>query len=166
MPAILRHSLVIHTALFLAVAMPAACPVHAADAAFDHEDWQLVCDNTRTCRAAGYQSDAADMPVSVLLTRKAGAGTAVAGRVMLGDGWVQQIQNTTEFIVPQSAVAEYPAITPSLALGGPAATGPVTARHSRPRSVRELPETLSSGTLDASWRFGCRKRLKRLAGSQ
>ena len=93
MPVILRHSRVIHAALFLAMAMPAACPAHAADAVFDHEDWQLVCDNTRTCRAAGYQSDAADMPVSVLLTRKAGAGTAVAGRVMLGDGWEDSLLN-------------------------------------------------------------------------
>ncbi len=23
--------------------------------AFTHHDWELACDNTRTCRAAGYQ---------------------------------------------------------------------------------------------------------------
>ena len=78
-------------ALLLALAAPAALPAHAADTSFDHEDWQLVCDNTRTCRVAGYQSDDADMPVSVLFTRKAGAGTAVAGRVALGDGWEDSV---------------------------------------------------------------------------
>lgn len=74
-------------ALLFAMAAPVACPARATDATFDHGDWQLVCDNTRTCRAAGYQSDDAAMPVSVLLTRKAGAGTAVEGRVMLDDHW-------------------------------------------------------------------------------
>ncbi len=37
---------------------------------FTHHDWELACDNTRTCRAAGYQSDDDQLPVSVLLTRK------------------------------------------------------------------------------------------------
>ena len=93
MPLISHLTRVVPIALLLAMAMPAACPAHAADAVFDHEDWQLVCDNTRTCRAAGYQRDAADLPVSVLLTRKAGAGTAVAGRVMLDDGWNESMLN-------------------------------------------------------------------------
>lgn len=40
---------------------------------FDHHDWMLACDNTRTCRAAGYQDDVGgNLPVSVLLTRKGG----------------------------------------------------------------------------------------------
>jgi hypothetical protein len=82
-----HRSRFVHAALFIAMAAPAAFPVQAVDASFDHEDWQLVCDNTRTCRAAGYQSDDADLSVSVLLTREAGASTSVAGRVTLGDGW-------------------------------------------------------------------------------
>ena len=44
----------------------------------------MACDNTRTCRAAGYQSDDERHAISVLLTRKAGPGQAVTGRVMLG----------------------------------------------------------------------------------
>jgi hypothetical protein len=45
---------------------------------FSHKDWGLQCDNTRTCRAAGYQSDSGDSdPVSLLLTREAGPDTAV-----------------------------------------------------------------------------------------
>ena len=36
---------------------------------FVQDDWQVVCDNTRTCRAAGYASEALiDDPASILLT--------------------------------------------------------------------------------------------------
>lgn len=44
---------------------------------FYHHDWELACDNTRTCRAAGYQSDNDELLVSVLLTRKAGPQQAL-----------------------------------------------------------------------------------------
>ncbi len=53
-------------------------------ASFSHNDWQLVCDNTRTCRAAGYQSEGDEMSVSVLLTRKAGPNQPVTGQLMIG----------------------------------------------------------------------------------
>ena len=82
-----QRSRFLHAALLLALAAPMAFPVRAVDTAFQHEDWELVCDNTRTCRVAGYQRDDSEMPVSVLLTRKAGPATAVVGRVRLGDGW-------------------------------------------------------------------------------
>ncbi len=53
---------------------------------FLHKDWELACDNTGTCRAAGYQRDQDhEAPVSVLLTRVAGPGAAVSARVMLGN---------------------------------------------------------------------------------
>lgn len=55
-----------------------------AGLAFSHNDWELACDNTRTCRAAGYQSDEEEMAVSVLLTRKAGPRQSVIGELMLG----------------------------------------------------------------------------------
>lgn len=51
---------------------------------FSHHDWELACDNTRTCRAAGYHADEDELKVSVLLTRAAGAGAPVQGQVMLG----------------------------------------------------------------------------------
>ncbi len=42
-------------------------------ASFSHKDWELRCDNTRTCRAAGYQEESGDSePVSLLITRAAG----------------------------------------------------------------------------------------------
>ncbi|TCB78527.1 DUF1176 domain-containing protein [Acinetobacter sp. ANC 4173] len=46
---------------------------------FSHEDWELYCSNTGTCRAAGYQNDDVSQsePVSLLLTRHAGAKQAV-----------------------------------------------------------------------------------------
>lgn len=56
-----------------------------AGLSFSHNDWELACDNTRTCRAAGYQgSDGEEMAVSVLLTRKAGPGQPVTGQLMIG----------------------------------------------------------------------------------
>ena len=51
---------------------------------FWHEDWELACDNTRTCRAAGYQADNDELAVSVLLSRKAGPGEPVTGELMIG----------------------------------------------------------------------------------
>lgn len=64
-----------------------ALSVHADSRglAFSHHDWELVCDNTRTCRAAGYQSDQDELPVSVLLTRKAGPNEPVTGELMIGN---------------------------------------------------------------------------------
>ena len=45
---------------------------------FQHKDWALQCDNTRTCRAVGYQAEASDSePVSILLVREAGPSTPV-----------------------------------------------------------------------------------------
>ncbi len=58
----------------------AAAPVELV-----HQDWQVVCDNTRTCRLAGYQAENnSDFPVSILLIRRAGADAGVVGKVKLG----------------------------------------------------------------------------------
>jgi Protein of unknown function (DUF1176) len=51
---------------------------------FTHLDWEVACDNTRTCRAAGYQADDAENPVSLLLTRAAGPNQPVQALVALG----------------------------------------------------------------------------------
>ncbi|WP_353613456.1 DUF1176 domain-containing protein [Mangrovibacter phragmitis] len=51
---------------------------------FSHKNWEVVCDNTLTCRAAGYSPEEGQGG-SVLLTRKAGAGSAVTGKVMLAE---------------------------------------------------------------------------------
>lgn len=53
---------------------------------FQHHDWELACDNTRTCRAAGYHAqDGRNLPLSVLLERKAGPGQPFEARLRLGD---------------------------------------------------------------------------------
>ncbi|MBC3862606.1 DUF1176 domain-containing protein [Undibacterium jejuense] len=52
---------------------------------FSHNDWELACDNTRTCRAAGYNADGDDMAVSVLLTRQAGPSQAVIATLKIGE---------------------------------------------------------------------------------
>lgn len=52
---------------------------------FEHGDWEVACDNTRTCRAAGYQSDDDELTISVLLTRQAGAQQPVLGELMIGE---------------------------------------------------------------------------------
>jgi hypothetical protein len=61
-----------------------ACPVLAGAQSFEAKDWQVVCDNTRTCRAAGYSVDGSDNPVSVLISRASGAGMPVFGELQLG----------------------------------------------------------------------------------
>ena len=50
----------------------------------EHKDWEVVCDNTRTCRIAGYAKEE-DPSGSILLTRAAGPGTETVGEVTLGD---------------------------------------------------------------------------------
>lgn len=73
-----------------------ALPVQAADkdpVGFRYKDWGLQCDNTRACRAVGYQSEAGDSePVSIRLTREAGPDTPV----------VVDLQVSTEQATPAS----------------------------------------------------------------
>ncbi|MBD8642959.1 DUF1176 domain-containing protein [Stenotrophomonas sp. CFBP 13724] len=74
--------------LLLLAPLPALCasPTELVGIDFGHHDWTLACDNTRTCRAAGYQNDeAADqLPVSVLLTRHGGPDQPISASLMLG----------------------------------------------------------------------------------
>lgn len=60
-------------------------PISTAAVELNHHDWQVVCDNTRTCRLAGYQAENnSDFPVSVMLVRRAGSDAEVVGKVKLG----------------------------------------------------------------------------------
>ncbi|WP_437887406.1 DUF1176 domain-containing protein [Phytobacter sp. V91] len=52
--------------------------------AFNHKNWEVVCDNTLTCRAAGYSQEE-EASGSVLLTRKAGADAPVTADVVLAE---------------------------------------------------------------------------------
>ena len=49
-----------------------------------YQDWDLVCDNTGTCRMAGYQEgDGSEHPVSILFTRAAGENAVVEGKLTI-----------------------------------------------------------------------------------
>lgn len=73
--------------LMMALSFCSTALFAAPSNSFSHKDWEVVCDNLLTCRAAGYQSDNSEQLVSVLLTRKAGAMSAVTAQVQLG-GWL------------------------------------------------------------------------------
>ena len=75
--------------LTLCLASAFTLPVYAAapePLVFAHYDWELACDNTGTCRAAGYHDEEAETAaaLSVLLTRAAGPQAPVTGQLMLG----------------------------------------------------------------------------------
>jgi hypothetical protein len=81
------------TAAILPVAMPAAAESdkgYLSKAAtgegflFQHHEWEIACDNTRTCRAAGYHPEPDELKISVLLTRAAGPDTPVKGALKIG----------------------------------------------------------------------------------
>jgi len=72
------------TAFLLATAAAHAAAI-GAGLDFSHQDWQLACDNTRTCRAAGYAPESGEDGASLLLTRHAGPGQAVAVELLVDD---------------------------------------------------------------------------------
>lgn len=57
--------------MFITTLLASALGSFTEGLSFQHKDWELVCDNTRTCRAAGYSAESGGL--SVLLTREAGA---------------------------------------------------------------------------------------------
>jgi hypothetical protein len=69
---------------FLFLAAAAAWTTAAGAQSLALGDWQVVCDNTRACRAAGYSLEGSDMPASVLLARASGPGMPVVGELQLG----------------------------------------------------------------------------------
>ena len=86
-------------------------PALAADAygdpfegdGFVKDDWQLVCDNTLTCRAAGYSEDGAEWRGSILMTLKAGEKLPTT-QVLLNDwDW-----NSSEQTVDQQELLNKP----------------------------------------------------------
>lgn len=74
----------VRTGLLALTILSAPLMAQESGASFSHKDWEVVCDNTLTCRAAGYSAEEGTGG-SVLLTRQAGAGTAVSGKVMLSE---------------------------------------------------------------------------------
>ena len=52
---------------------------------FEHKDWELACDNTRTCRAAGYHEEDDGPNATILLTRAAGPNQPIKVELQLAD---------------------------------------------------------------------------------
>ncbi|TDM05894.1 MAG: hypothetical protein C4K60_14475 [Ideonella sp. MAG2] len=65
-----------------------------APLSWEYGDWQLVCDNTRTCRAAGYTTEAERIRSTVLIERAAGPGTplALSWKVEVGDSAAEELR--------------------------------------------------------------------------
>jgi hypothetical protein len=53
----------------------------AAGVHFEHGDWEVVCDNTLTCRIAGYSPEKDEQYGSVLITHAAGPSAPLEGMV-------------------------------------------------------------------------------------
>jgi len=70
--------------ILLSLSATLAWPQAAGAQSFDSKDWQVVCDNTRACRAAGYSVQGSDNPVSLLIARASGPGQPVYGELQLG----------------------------------------------------------------------------------
>ena len=80
-------------------ALPAVAQDNLPGLYFSHGDWELACDNTGTCRAAGYQPGDSGLAVSVLLTRKAGPGQAVRGQLQIGEPATEAARRKTPAIL-------------------------------------------------------------------
>ncbi|WP_296402520.1 DUF1176 domain-containing protein [Psychrobacter sp.] len=87
-----KHSIFILTLMGLMGAT--GLPATASDAfgtpfsnnGFEKDDWQVVCDNTLTCRAAGYQDETTETkPASIMLVAKP--------KVALPEGYVKLIDD-------------------------------------------------------------------------
>lgn len=63
-------------------AAPACAGTLAPGLSFSHQDWELACDNTGTCRAVGYPKDTGAYGAALLLTRPAGPHAPVSGQLM------------------------------------------------------------------------------------
>ncbi|MEN2750878.1 DUF1176 domain-containing protein [Psychrobacter sp. FBL11] len=68
----------------VAISAIALSSISNAAVELTHQDWQVACDNTRTCRLAGYQAENSDFPISILLMRRAGSDANVIGKIKLG----------------------------------------------------------------------------------
>ena len=61
-----------------------AAPIAAGAQSLEGKDWQVACDNTRACRAAGYSVEGSEHPVSLLVARASGPGQPVVAELQLG----------------------------------------------------------------------------------
>ena len=68
--------------ILLLTLLPVAAMATSIKGMGNYQDWDLVCDNTGTCRMVGYQDESSD-PVSILFTRAAGENATVEGKLTI-----------------------------------------------------------------------------------
>ena len=74
---------------------------------FTHKDWELVCDNTRTCRAAGYHTEEDAAPnATILLTRAAGPNQRVSVDLQLADDDTHPPQSPLQMTIDGQRLGE------------------------------------------------------------
>jgi hypothetical protein len=131
--------------------MPSAAFAQAG-VSFSHLDWEIACDNTRTCRAAGYHAADQETGVSVLLTRTAGPDQAVAAQVQLAhyDEDAAPLPTQVQMMVDRRAIG-------SVKLAKDSATGTLTTAQ----TAALLAAVLGKGTV--AWYAG--NRSWQLSGS-
>ncbi|MYM90951.1 DUF1176 domain-containing protein [Rugamonas sp. FT82W] len=117
----------------LAAALPAgAAPYNGTR--FGAKDWEVACDNTRRCEAAGFQSEESESaPVALWLGRDAGAAGALEAKLMV--------------VIPDDKDAGPLTITVGkLALGGLKADTALTAEQ----IARLMPQLLNAESAKVS----------------
>ncbi|KLV03350.1 hypothetical protein ABT56_19695 [Photobacterium aquae] len=129
----------------------ALCIGASSAAAFDgenfyHKDWVLTCDNTGTCRAAGYAEEESENPIAVMFTRNAGAATPVTAKFYIG------------------AYSESEPKQINLYIDG-TEMGPIDMKHEGKLSEMQVHALLSVVTKDAVIEFGDAKTRWELSGS-
>lgn len=82
--------------LILAITQNVCATTPPESVTFSHKDWDLICDNTLTCRAVGYSDYDTDPAATVLLSRKAGPSTPVINLVMLANDYEETDRKRTE----------------------------------------------------------------------
>ena len=135
------------TALLGACALPAFAGA-TAGFHFAHHDWEIACDNTRTCRAAGYhhRGEDDDTPeVSVVLERAAGPGQPVKATLRLG------IRDENEW-VPKTGVTMH---VDGRALGQVKIGSEYLTGELSPAQIQALVLAVA-GTRSVQWRDGTR----------
>lgn len=101
---------------------------------FGVKDWEVACDNTRRCEAAGFQTDESESaPVSLWLGREAGAGAGVEAKLIV--------------VTPDDKDAGPLTITVGkLALGGLKSEAPLTTEQ----VARLMPQLLNAESAKVS----------------
>jgi len=75
----------IYALLFASSYVGAAPRTDLSSLSFSRKDWELACDNTRTCRAAGYHPEGDEPNATILLTRAGGPNQSVTIQLQLAN---------------------------------------------------------------------------------